>query len=238
MDFAKEQTKKRNFWTNEYADKIFSEYERFMVLKNIDEECSPSDDIDSLWHQIILDTELYWNYCTEKFNKIIHHKPQNSIDQHARKLRLEKTIGLYKNIFNEEPDKIVWETLYCGICSELVKKNYFFSTNCCDNSNNCKKCLKKIKSCPNCDSQYIFCGKEPYPIVIKQLDTGEVINLIVSGSDTIANLKNKIAEIRGIPSDEIRLIFEGEQLNDLKNIFNYGVYKEAQIFMTLRLRGC
>ena len=108
MEFAKSELVKHYNFSANYVDKIAHEFERFMKIKNFDNNCSPSDDIDLLWHQIILDTEFYIDYCTRRFNKIIHHKPQNSIDQKERKIRLKKTIELYKNTFSEQPDKQVW----------------------------------------------------------------------------------------------------------------------------------
>ena len=56
-------------------------------------ECSPSDDIDILWHQILLDTEYYYNYCKKNFNLIIHHKPQNSLDDNK-----EKNLNNFNNL--------------------------------------------------------------------------------------------------------------------------------------------
>lgn len=108
MEFAKNELVKHYNFSIDYVNKIAYEYEKFMEIKNLDNDCSPSDDIDLLWHQIILDTEFYYNYCINRFNKIIHHKPQNAIDQKERKIRLKKTIELYKNTFSEQPDEQVW----------------------------------------------------------------------------------------------------------------------------------
>ena len=36
---------------------------------------SPSKEIDTVWHDFILDTKEYANYCMLKFGKFIHHVP-------------------------------------------------------------------------------------------------------------------------------------------------------------------
>ena len=41
----------------------------------------------------------------------------------------------------------------------------------------------------------------------------------------------------GIPIDQIRLIFEGMQMEDHKTIESYGIENESILHMVLRLRG-
>ncbi len=239
MDFAKEQVKNNNLWTSEYVDKVFNEFERFMIIKNIDGECSPSDDIDLMWHQIILDTELYLNYCIYKFNKIIHHKPSNAIDQKARKIRLEKTLKLYKEFFNEEPEQDVWNTLECGICFKIIDGKKNFKTNCCTNINYCQKCFDKLKKCPICQNEFIFCP-DSYHIFIKQIQTKNILTINVLKTDTISILQSKIKDQTDIPEDQMKLIHNGTQLNNLNSntLYELGIYPNTQIFVVLKLGGC
>lgn len=95
-------------WNIDYTFQVIYEYEKFMELRFEDSGLSPSDDIDKLWHLHILDTKIYYEYCMKRFGSLVHHNPQDSIDQEARKIRYKNTLIKYIKKFSYPKYEKVW----------------------------------------------------------------------------------------------------------------------------------
>lgn len=94
-------------WSPEKCDEAEIEYKRFLALKRKYPELDivPNREVDSFWHQHILDTQAYHNDCFEVFGYFVHHFPYFGMKdaQDAQNLTdaFEETKRLYEKHFGE-----------------------------------------------------------------------------------------------------------------------------------------
>lgn len=56
------------------SNRIFGDLEIFL-LSSATEVRSPTAEVDEAWHEFILHTKQYMEYCENLFGRIIHHVP-------------------------------------------------------------------------------------------------------------------------------------------------------------------
>ena len=89
---------------------------KFLVLKKLagDEDAtklSPTDRIDKVWHQLILNTRLYKSINDALGGETIHHNPEGGMDVVSRNERVSRAIEMYKVVFRssewELPERLL-----------------------------------------------------------------------------------------------------------------------------------
>ena len=111
-----------NFWTKDFTEKAIVEYKKFMYLAaTSDLMVSPSEIIDVVWHQHLIFTQSYTEFCNI-IGKTIQHVPSTHNKEEAEKFKLakERTIRFYKENFGEQA-KEIWEYSDMYESLELVK---------------------------------------------------------------------------------------------------------------------
>jgi hypothetical protein len=82
-------------------------YRQFLVLKKIKEDwnaeiLSPSEKVDLMWHQHILDVVNYSHDCMLLCGHLVGHNPDGGLNNTARAERRKATLAALKENFGEE----------------------------------------------------------------------------------------------------------------------------------------
>lgn len=78
----------------------------------------PSRIVDDIWHEFILFTRAYYQFCDEYLGGFIHHQP--SSDVQSNQSGYQQTLAMYQKEFGQ-PDDIYWPNMdnlssQCGLC--------------------------------------------------------------------------------------------------------------------------
>lgn len=100
-----------------YSEAVLIEVLRFMELvHSIGERLTPSNKVDLAWHEFILFTKLYADFCSLHFDKFIHHYPG---DNHLEnKIGFKKLHYHYNKHFGFEPNPEFWGKVLVEIADE------------------------------------------------------------------------------------------------------------------------
>lgn len=79
---------------------------------------TPSARIDQIWHEFILFTRVYQQFCQTRLGRFIHHQPSAQPSAEAQQYRA--TLSLYQRHYGQ-PDAAFWpqpnkQSLPCGAC--------------------------------------------------------------------------------------------------------------------------
>ena len=92
---------------------LLPEYKRFIALKVARHDfdamiLSPPSEIDTIWHQHILDTKHYRMMCAALGGTFIDHDPLGGVDAAARAVRRSAAVTEYEKAFGKAPG--CWQT--------------------------------------------------------------------------------------------------------------------------------
>ena len=87
------------------------ELKRYLVLcsKHPSDSLPPTEVLDRLWHEFLLDTRAYKAFCDSLGNGFIHHVPGEPTRSRAVAAERYRTLlALYEEEFHEPPPADVW----------------------------------------------------------------------------------------------------------------------------------
>jgi len=112
------------------AEEIFEETKKWLWLAAKSEESGlslsidkPLLVIDEMWHNFILYTKYYQNYCLNKFNKFIHHLPTSKSTKEAHQIKMDENPTIEINKWEKAYHKQL-SYIYDELGAETVMKWY------------------------------------------------------------------------------------------------------------------
>src|SRR6185436_10721057 len=88
LEPVRKRLMRKKGWTSAHADRMIEEYREYLALFYFhpgEELVPPSQDLDDVWHEHILDTQRYSADCQRVFGRFIHHVPglDQGTDRHT-----------------------------------------------------------------------------------------------------------------------------------------------------------
>jgi hypothetical protein len=120
FSYVREKLSKSGEIAPERMDAVEIEFKKFMAISYLEDRPigMSSKEVDAFWHQFILFTRSYFDFCMTTFGQFIHHQPNTS----ATPLEPAGSDN-FRNAY----------TTYFGEIPEMWLKNEQPCTDCCSN---------------------------------------------------------------------------------------------------------
>jgi len=109
-------------WSELQYKKAVDLYKKFIMLccKYPEESIVPTKEIDAVWHQHILDTKAYTEFCKKYFGTYLHHDPSVGIGSEESKKELQELF---------ERTDLLWQSEF-GFSLKPSQKTFDCSATC------------------------------------------------------------------------------------------------------------
>lgn len=171
---------------------------------------SPSLEVDGFWHEFILDTKRYREFCHRACNKFIDHDPRGGQNRIKQVQRYYTTIDQYENVFGSPPSQY-WPQL------ELAESTH-----------------------PHRHHPVMNQEKSEIPIRIVVRDNANTDTLFtVQRSSKVEKILHIMADRVGVNPDDLRLLSSGGGILCPSDSFEDHEIADGDIIYVLRSQsGC
>ena len=232
MDEFKLYMMKDKGWSSDHYDKILFEFNRFITLYHEDDNISPNGAVDTFWHEFLLETRIYHEYCFDKFGHYVHHSVLRSQDNNW-KHRYQQTLTKYKNKYGDI-DNEFWVTVDDDNSSKVSSSNVSPSNVSPSNVSPSNVSPSKVDlnsfDMNEIDLMKNLVGQPHFPVTVKGL-TGRTYIIQTCDNMTIYQLKHLIDGLGNMA----RLIFDRKELDNKKTIKDYNITSDSIIHLVLKL---
>jgi hypothetical protein len=112
----------------------FNELKKFLYMCAVsDFPCVPSKQIDDIWHEFVLYTKDYQDFCAHFLGGFIHHNPTEQGDTEAYNLTREAAIKTFGSL-----DSNMWPQAKCNTADCDTSCNHHCSASCDARCGKCK----------------------------------------------------------------------------------------------------
>ena len=105
-------------WSRPFAIRAIGEYKKFLYLGLVaDFPVTPPRVIDQVWHEHLLFSRGYREFCDQVLGREFDHHPELiPVDEQTErfKAQYDATLALYQTEFNSEPPSAFWGTPKCA----------------------------------------------------------------------------------------------------------------------------
>lgn len=97
-------------WDKEKTDELFGEMKKFLYLcATNDGAMAPPEDIDEIWHNFILFTGDYADFCRDQVGIFLHHQPLTQAQRaQSDGSMIENTLAAAKRVFGDDLPEKYW----------------------------------------------------------------------------------------------------------------------------------
>lgn len=107
------------------AERALAEVIKFLTLaaESTSGPLTPSARVDVAWHEFILFTKTYINFCDQQFGKLVHHEPSSNHELNSN--QYAATLQRYREQYGDPPSD------FWGGCQAVsTMQNSAFCGNC------------------------------------------------------------------------------------------------------------